>query len=203
MKNDDPTATLICVVFENKMTTHQYVSHLFSNLLSGSSYSSLPFTGHFNYYGYYGVENVDTSNAENFESAFWNTFSDPRITSIDAYLPENFNTSKATYMKNMFFGFGNTDIPCKLTLPKSFDMSKVENSEGMFGCIGASTIDISSCTFNSNMECDSMFYTWDNLDPLFIPTYYVKDYSAQQFVINRFNADNPTGIITTANVIIK
>ena len=122
-------------------------------------------------------------------------FSNAKFTSLNF---SGFNTSNVTDMRYMFY---NTTKLTNLNL-SSFDTSKVKSMSWMFRYASKLVIlDISNFDFSGVTSYDSIFYNCgsSNSTPT---TVYVKDATAQQWILNLSSSDRPSNW-STSNVVIK
>ncbi|MCR5704827.1 MAG: BspA family leucine-rich repeat surface protein [Eubacterium sp.] len=152
--------SLSCIVFENEMKVYDG-EDLFRYIL-GNGYSDLPRSSQLKYYGIYGIEKIDFSNVKSFRAMFADSFkvSGP----MNIYLPECFKITNADTLNYMFAYSGYPEYKVTLTLPDSFDTSKVRNFRDMFAGTKITTLNLPPkfvFTQNQNStktEVDGFFY---------------------------------------------
>lgn len=146
------------------------------------------------------LSNFDTTNVTNMAYMFRGS----KFTSLDL---SNFYTSKVTNMTYMFQG--NSSILTSLDL-SNFDTKNVTNMASMFGNVTrVAILDISNFDFSNIESYTEIFYKTGTLSLASngayadgIPYVYVKDATAQNWILNLSSSDRPVAW-TTNNVIIK
>ena len=152
----------------------------------------------FEYMFYYAnnVANINFSKLQEFNiNAMNHMFYFSKFISLDL---SNLNTSNVTTMKHMF---SSATSLTSLNM-SNLDTSKVTNITSMFnGANKLATLDISNFDFSSVTSYSSIFKNCgtNNATPT---TVYVKDVTAQQWILNLSSSDRPSNW-STSNVVIK
>lgn len=154
---------ILAIVFENKTKVYSG-EELFAYVLS-DSYKYL------NYGGIYNLNYLDTSVCKYYEWMFDHAFSAVEIDKVDFYLPTTFNTASATDMSYMFRDFGYDTTNSTVTLPETFDTSKVKELVEIFYGLNATTLNLpekfiiakfdEGTSYASSARVDEMFYASD------------------------------------------
>ena len=139
------------------------------------------------------LSNFDTSNLDNFNSMFQYC---RRLTSLNI---SNFDTSNAVYMMAMFEACNELSV---LDL-SSFNTSRVNNMMNMFyQCYKLETLDISNFDFSNVTSYNSIFYDCGTQTTTGLTMVYVKNQTAQNWILNLSDDYRPS-TWSTDNVIIK
>lgn len=147
--------------------------------------------------GAFDVTNLDVSQCLTCESMFEN------MTNVTSFDVSNFDTSACTNMQSMFIYFGSTNTEANKLDLTSFDTTNVTNMSYMFwGGKYISELDLSSFDFTNVTTTTAMFYNCGT--SLSTPTVvYVKDETAQTWILNLSAPASRPSNWSTDNVIIK
>ena len=135
---------------------------------------------------------MNTSKVTSMQNMFYGCSA---LTELDL---SNFDTSKVTSMQSMFYG---CSALTSLNL-SNFDTSKVTNMSSMFhNCSKLTSLDLSSFDFAKVTSFTNMFTNCGTSTSTGLTTVYVKDETAQNWILTKSNGRPSTW--TTENVVIK
>lgn len=161
LNTDEYDTKILAVVFENNTKLYSG-EELFRYVLED------PYSISVNYGGIYNLNYLDTSICENYEKMFEDAFSAGCISKMNFYLPTTFNTANATDMYGMFENMGRDTTNSTVTLPETFDTSKVEELGNIFSGLRTTTLNLpekfviakfkEGTEYASSADVSEMFY---------------------------------------------
>lgn len=143
------------------------------------------------------ANNLDTGKVTNMQSCFESCV---KLTNLNV---KDWNVEKVTNMYRTFYEFGrNENTATKLDL-SGWKTSALTNANEMFNvCFYLEELDISNFDFSNITNHQRMFNNCGRFTTTGLTKVYVKDATAQQWILNLSSTDRPS-TWTTANVVIK